>query len=205
MVDRSARPALKERRLLEQEHAQSLKREWDGLPGTHLEWHPMESRSWRLVSPEHSVWASVRIRRGGLRGALFEVEVGGQSYEMRLLKRERQMIEIVSGREVLRSTGRHYNQRANTRVDLFDRGTLHFPVRQRGALYAVMSALDDTGRSLVEYRIQSTFTGVVRRMQLDQVDFVVNSSDLSRSQSALLVVFTSRLLPSYFDRPGGGT
>jgi len=28
MVDRSARPARKERRLLEQEHAQSLKREW---------------------------------------------------------------------------------------------------------------------------------------------------------------------------------
>jgi hypothetical protein len=135
----------------------------------------------------------------------FEVEVGGRNYEMRLVKRERQMIERISGREVLRSTGRHYNQQANTGVDLIGHGTLHFPVRRGGALYAEMSALDETGRSLLEYRIQNTLTGVVRRMQLDQVDFVVKDTDLSKELSALLVVFTSRLLPTYFDRPGGVT
>ena len=74
----------------------------------------MEGRNWQLVSPDDSVWASVQIRRGESRAALFEVEVGGRNYEMRLLKRERQMIERISGREVLRSTGRHYNQQANT-------------------------------------------------------------------------------------------
>ncbi len=205
MVDGSARPTRKARRLVEQDHLQNLKREWVALPGTHLEWHPTGNRSWRLASSDDSVWANVRIRRGQLRAALFDVEVDDRRYEMRLSSRERQMIDVASGQEVLRSTGRHYNEKADTRVDLFGGGTLNFPVRTTGALYAVMSALDESGRSLIEYRIQSTFAGVVRRMQLDQVDFVIDNSDLTRSQCALLAIFTTRLLPSYFDRPSGGT
>ena len=96
----------------------------------------------------------MRIRRGQLRAALFDVEVDDRRYEMRLSSRERKMINVASGQEGFRSTGRHYKGKVDSRVELSDCRTLHFPARTTGALYAAMSALDESGRSLIEYRIQ---------------------------------------------------
>jgi hypothetical protein len=201
MFDRYRSNRAAKRQFIE-EYVQQQQKEWDALPGTRLVWCLVGTEGWQLISPDGSVWAGVCLRHGQIR----DVAVGGRAYELRRpnIKHDRRMIEVNGGREVLRSTGRHYAKQANTRVELFDRGTLHFPVRELGEI-AVMSALDESGRSLLEYRIQSTFTSVVRRMDLNQVEFIVNDTDLSRSQSALLVVFTSRLLPSYFDRTSAGT
>jgi hypothetical protein len=71
----------------------------------------------------------------------------------REIRREwvKDLVDVTTGAPILRTSGRHHNGRATTRVVLADRSHLTFPVRPRQR-HSLMSAVDEAGNHLIEYR-----------------------------------------------------
>lgn len=97
---------------------------------------------------------------------------------------------------VLRITGVHYNDNAGTSVTLAGQRVIRFPVRSSEKC-ALMSAIDDSGNSLVEYRNRGA-------SPLTFPDAVINPNALTVPQIELLVAVSARLLSGYFGHPSGG-
>ena len=101
--------------------------------------------------------------------------------------------------------GVHFGRHARTVTSMPGGGIYRFPVDATKPQDAVMTAVDDSGRALVSYRISDPvprgmrwFVGV---SGLRGIEIVVGPDGLSTPGVALLVAMSSRLLQTYFARP----
>jgi hypothetical protein len=200
---------------------ESLERDWQdfsNLPGKHMSWRKAKAgrRCWELVTDSNGA-ASVRREDKRLwrttveplpeaswlasRSHLFNSQ--GRTYEWRRVGKRKflaadrvaDLVDTATNAPVLRISGVHYNDCARTLVRLrASQRAILFPVRSSEKC-ALMSAIDDSGNSLVEYR---------NRGALAFPDAVINPNALTVPQIELLVAVSARLLSDYFRHPSGG-
>lgn len=207
----------------------AVKEEWvkfPNLPGTHLSIHRV-GRSLELVDKDRSVWASCDNR--SFTNTKSAVHAGDRTYKWLQVSRERKshmawkaigaiikrpddsrdLVDAGTGELVLQVTGYHFSRRANTYVTLPDQTTITLPVRGLSPKTAIMSAIDDSGGTLVECRLNYSS----RKSQVfanpnvfvnsnDVVEIVVSPTGLSIPTIDLVVAVTYECLGSYFDSGG---
>jgi hypothetical protein len=104
----------------------------------------------------------------------------------------RDLVNVRTGSSVLRKSGVHWGGRTRTKMVLGER-EFTFPIRGE-APHFVMSAVDESGRRMVEYRqtsqIAPGWTGLFR----PQIDVVVSPQALAIPHIDLLAAVSSRLI-----------
>jgi hypothetical protein len=212
----------------------AVQEEWakfPNLPGTHLSLRSVGSvgrKSQEIVTSDGVVWASWPISTwDGTKNSA--ITAGGQTYRWvqvskstwweaalkaigAIFKRADDARELVDsvGRPALRVTGHHFNRKANTSVTVLDHATtITLPVKGWNSSNGMMSAIADSGTTLVEYRMNaSRWSGkrALREKSLgwsrDSVEIVVTPSGLLLPAIELLVAVTYNCLPSYYDSGG---
>jgi hypothetical protein len=108
--------------------------------------------------------------------------------------RVRDLINLSTGSPLLRRSGQHFNRADSTKVTL-GRTVYSFPVIGRPSR-AVMAAIDERGRRVVEYRV------VNRRKS--QTEIVIPPESLTIPGIHLLVAVTSELIVYFFNHPSAG-
>jgi hypothetical protein len=196
------------------------------LPGTHLLIRSM-GRTLELVERDGSVWASSDNR--SFTNTKSVVQAGGRTYRWlqvsqsrkrdvawkaigAIIKRDddtRELVNTETYEPVLRLTGHHFNRRADTYVTLPDHGTITLPVRGWSSKTALMSAIADSGATLVDYRLN--FTSRLHHSVANPgvfadtnkvVEIVVSPTGLSIPAIRLVVAATYGCLSS-FSASGG--
>jgi len=184
---------------------------WHGfpdLPGKHLTKRNSSRRSWELVNDATGT-VEVRARcwwplTGGLptvvthQGRTYEWREVGRS-KILAVNRTRALVNTATHAPVLRLSGAHYNGSAGTRVTLVGQGELHFPVRWPRP--ALMSALDESEGSLVEYREIKSKHG--SRFEYYSIEAVIRPTALTIPHIELLVAVSTGLMIGYFKTSGG--
>lgn len=181
--------------------AESEWRQFPGLPGTHLTlkksgWHSWEYENASTGAVEMRCESSSRIRFPK------SVSYEGRTYAWRRVgKREfmqaarvRDLVDVGTESSVLRRTGRHFDGKARTRI-VTSTTELSFPVKGRREC-AVMSAIDGSGSSLIEYRSikwNSKWTS----------EIAINPEFLTVPQIYLIAAVSSRLIFDFFTSGGG--
>jgi hypothetical protein len=204
------------RKLLSKEvEAERVERDWrdfPNLPGRHMSWRKAGRGCWQLIVESNGV---VSVRREKKRPRLLRFSTSsvprcysftsqGQTYGWQRVGKRRMaagsrvadLVNTATNTPVLRITGVHYNDYAGTLVRLWaGQRSILFPVRSSEKC-ALMSAVDDSGHSLVEYRR--------RHESLLGVDAVINPNALTVPHIELLVAVTAQLFNGYFSHPSGG-
>ena len=181
--------------------AESEWRQFPGLPGTHL---TLKKSGWHSWEYENAITGVVEMRCESSSRIRFPKSVSyeGRTYAWRRVgKREfmqaarvRDLVDVGTESSVLRRTGRHFDRKAGTRI--VTSGTeLSFPVTGRREC-AVMSAIDGSGNSLIEYRSikwKSKWTS----------EIAINPESLTVPQVYLIAAVSSRLILDFFANAGG--
>jgi hypothetical protein len=190
-----------------------VERDWEdfpNLPGQHLSWRKTSRRCWELTSDSNG---AVRVRREDkfrMRSAVFlsppsgTYTSQGRTYEWQWVGRRKvqaasrvgDLVNTATNAPVLRMTGVHFNGDDATSVNLAGKGEIRFPVRGHKKC-ALMSATDESGNSLVEYR-------TVRGTNNLAVEAVISPNALTVPQVDLLIAVSTRFVFSYFIHPGSG-
>ena len=175
------------------------------LPGTHLSWRKVGRGSWELINDSNGAVSTRRERRRSTpRGHVFTSQ--GRTYAwQRVSSRWKSpaadLVNVATNAQVLRISGGHFNGRAGTRVTLTGQGEIQFPVRGTGGR-ALMSAIDESGNCLVEYRSVQAKRGAFWYHSTS--DVAIDPNTLTTPQIELLVAVSATFLPSYFQSGGGG-
>lgn len=168
-----------------------LEKHWEGfdrLAGTHLSWYRTGTRKWDLATRSGEVLASADSSR---------FTVGGATYETRVEDHAKWLVDE-AGTPVLHFEGRHFEGKADTKVRLRDQSMLSFPVIGRWNR-AIMSAIDESGDTLVQYRLGPPTHGLpIKSYSLRRVDSVVTPSATEVPDISLIVATTPKLLFRYF-------
>lgn len=180
---------------------------FDHLVGTHLSWHKAGRGRWELATRSGEVWASVRS------GQLF---IDDENYEERSVGAHRldgdwsgiidKTVWVVDSSDdpVLRFEGRHFERRAYTKVILRDQSMLRFPVTGRWNK-AFMSAVDESGNTLIHYRLGPPTHGLpIVSDSLRRIEAVVTPAAHRIPEIPLIVAATPNLLFGYFANSEGG-
>jgi hypothetical protein len=196
------------KRELPPEKLAEVERDWHdfpNLPGKHLSWRKAGRGCWELTTDSDGAVSVRRETRSKLRNAMIAVPRSytftsqGRTYGLQRVDKKKNVYDLVNtatNAPVLRITGIHYNGGDGTSVSLAGQREIRFPVRGHKKC-ALMSAMDDAGNSLVEYR-------PVRGTNNVYVDAVINPNALTVPQIELLVAVSARFLNSYFIHPGSG-
>jgi DivIVA domain-containing protein len=192
------------KRQLEREEFRLHVKEWadlPNLPGKHLSWRRAGRGSWELITNSNGAVSVSASKRDVLTSH-------GRTYAWRTVDKQgfwdsgiEELVNAATNAPVLRKSGSHWDHKGDTRVTLIGQRELHFPVR--GFLGAgTMSAIDDSGNSLVEYRrMRSKHQS---RFKYAAVEAVISPAALTIPNIELLVAVSSPLLIHYFESSGGG-
>ena len=188
-----------------------VERDWHdfpNLPGKHLSWRKAGRGCSELITDSNG---AVRVRREAKTPLLLQSHIfpspgscifasQGRTYGwQRVGKRKFEpasrvadLVNTATNAPVLRITGIHHNGVDGTSVSLAGQRVIRFPVRGHKEC-ALMSAMDDSGNSLVEYR------GVRGTNHFNlAVEAVINPNALTVPQIELLVAVSGGLLSRYF-------
>jgi hypothetical protein len=129
------------------------------LPGKHLSLRKVSRGSWELVDDQIG---SVSARCTHKAPTRFPHVITSQerNYEWRRVgkrqldarSRIRDLTNATTGSAVLRRSGVHFGRKAGTQVTLAGQTELSFPVWGKGRSSALMWAIDQSGKTLIEYR-----------------------------------------------------
>jgi len=196
---------------------------WAGFehqPGTRLRLRRSGSRRWDLVDSGDQVWATcdgrtfsgsktivyaagrafrwVEATKAPGRDVAFRA-IGGVVYHD---DHTRDLVDATNGQLVLRLTGHHFARKASTVLTLPDRTTITLPVSGWYRENGVLSAVADSGTTLVEYR----FNHVRRRGMIghpyDRVGAIVSPTGLSNPWIVLIAAASCDCLGSFYDTGG---
>jgi len=191
-----------------------VERDWHdfpNLPGKHLSWRKAGRGCWELITDSNG---AVSVRREDKTPSILRNSISaprshiftsqGRTYgwqrvgkrKIEAAARVTDLVDTATNAPVLRITGHHYNGVDGTTVSLAGQREIRFPVRGHKKC-ALMSAIDDSGNSLVEYR-------PVRGTNNLAVDAVINPNALTVPHMELLVAVSARLVFGYFIHPGSG-
>ncbi len=209
------------RRRMSAELQKEVERDWQNfpnLPGLHLTVRKAGRGTWELVNDANgAVVVTSRQRRFMPHPA---ISYQGRTYEWRRLTKKMvarnpergknlvevgsgDLVNVATGTAVLRSGGCHHDRRACARVYLTGRGELTFPVRGRTRTRALMSAIDESGNSLIQYR-RTSYKPEPHFDRWGWTEVVIDPAASTIPQIELLVLVSSPWLFTYFVMSGGG-
>jgi hypothetical protein len=190
------RPDIRERRELFEDH-----RNFPNLPGMHMSWRLAGQGSWGLTADSNDVVSASGSRKGVLTSQ-------GRTYVWRRVDERgfwdagmEELVNTATNAPILRMSGRHWHGEGDTRITLTGKRELQFPVRGSDA-FGLMSAIDESGKSLVEYR--SVFSKHLSRFKYIAVEAVISPTALTIPNIKLLVAVSSPFLKYYFESSGSG-
>jgi DivIVA domain-containing protein len=172
------------------------------LPGRHLSWRKAERGSWELIDSNGAVRVSTSRRD--------VVTSQGRTYAWRTVDKQgfwdagiEELANTVTKAAVLRKSGGHWDHKGDTRITLTGQHEIQFPVRGvLDVIYGLMSAIDESGTSLVEYRrVRSEH---MSRFKYWAVEAVINPAAPTIPNIELFIAVSSPLLIHYFESSGGG-
>jgi DivIVA domain-containing protein len=192
------------KRQLQREEFRVHVKEWadfPNLPGKHLSWRRAGRGSWELITNPNGAVSVSASKRDVL-------TAHGRTYAWRTVDKHgfwdagiEELTNIATNAPVLRKSGGHWDHKGDTRVTLTGQRELQFPVRGISGV-GTMSAIDDSGNRLVEYRRMSSKHQ--SRFTYSAVEAVVSPAALTIPNIELLVAVSSPLLIRYFESSGGG-
>jgi len=194
-------------------------REWQcfpDLPGAHLVWR-MAGKNLYNIDSDTTTLATVRFKMSGVSAVSVTADGHYADFESRPsglslpgpfgIFGNRTLIKCSTGEVVAEKNGHHKNRRANGTLTLVGLGEFHFPVVGSGRDHAVMSAVGESGSTLVKYRyedpeLKRTSWGA---SPLEGVQVAVAPYPYVEIESTLLLVaLSTEWLRSYFISTGGG-
>ena len=202
----------RERRETKEEQAIAARKAYQAfpdLPGTHAEWRRTEGDRWSfdLVGRDGVTLARDR-HRGYTRHITVGEHVFAERHEGRRLvtSRLREVVDLETGAPIFRIEGRHSYHRAKLIIHLPDGRTYSFPVQGEYFNVAVMTAVDETGTAVAQFRrvlIPSPRLGKWNAHPKDEV--VLFRGDELVTHELICVIAVARLeLYGYVHKPGGG-
>jgi hypothetical protein len=191
------------------------------LPGTHLTMEKIGRQNWQLISTDGVVWASCDrptftdlksvISASGWTCRWVQVSkppMGDVALKAigAIIKRaddSRDLVEAASNTLVLRVTGHHFNRKANSYLTMSDGTIVRLPVRGWNPKTGMMSAVTESGATLVHYRLNYSRNSRLYVNSNNLVEVAVSSLGLSFPGIQFVVAVTCQCLSSYFS--SGGT
>ncbi len=171
------------------------------LPGKHLlhlktgwnswEWINLSTRNVEMTSVHNGI--GPKPKTISYQGSTYGWQRVGRK-KVLAEHRVRDLINLSTGSPLLRKSGQHFNRADATKITL-GRTVYSFPVIGQPS-HAVMTAIDEGGRRVVEYRV------VNRRKS--QTEIVIPRESLTIPDIHLLVAVTSELIIYFFNRPSAG-
>jgi len=114
-------------------------------------------------------------------------------------------VEVNAGRPAFITTGTHLDHHGNGTIELPGHGTFRFPVQGTIPFNAVMSAVDESGKSQLRYRISDFKLAEKTWQRLDSLEVVIAPECQMPMESVLLLIAaSSSWLRTYFGTKGGG-
>jgi hypothetical protein len=164
--DATDSPSKKQLRRLAREQLETDWKNFPDLPGTHLS----RKKTWQSTEPLLGPDGDVRVSLSGGMWRKPSYHADGRTYQWRQVRNAKSegklvkdLLDVTTDVPILRMSGRHFAGKATTRVVLADQTILWFPVRLRHR-HSLMSAVDEAGNHLIEYRwgqFKPTVTEVV--------------------------------------------
>ena len=183
------------------------------LPGTRVVWKRQGKNQYELFANDRCL-ATVQLDAfyGVVKTLSINVDERRVDYERRRLRRRWQrggapeLVEVTASRPALIIRGGHGNHRADGTIELPGHGTFGFPVRGTDWVVAVMSAVDESGKSQLQYRIGDSKLAVKTwQRNLDSLEVVIAPECQMAMESVLLLIaVSSSWLRSYFEESGSG-
>jgi DivIVA domain-containing protein len=146
------------------------------LPGTRLRW----TRT-KIVSSDGQVLVTLRADR-------WSVAASGQLFFLR----DRQVVDVATGRPILQEVGDHYGRQAKTVLLGLQQRWFRFPVQGSRRRNGVMTAVDESGTEVLWFR------KTARRA----VEVVVSPQCAVTPEILCVIQLAAPLLGSYFRRSG---
>jgi hypothetical protein len=115
-------------------------------------------------------------------------------------------VEVTAGRPAFITTGTHLDHHANGTIELPGHGTFGFPVQGGPTCFdAVMSVVDESGKSQLHYPIGDRKLACKTWQRLDSLEVVIAPECQMPMESVLLLIAApSSWLRTYFDPTGSG-
>jgi hypothetical protein len=188
-------------------------REFVNLPGARIVWRRQEKDKFELRSNDSSV-ATAQLARDGVLSKL-SIDIDGRrvDYELRRLRCWWQragapvLVECGSGRPApITKLGHHFDGSDRGTITLPGHGTFRFPVQGTMLFDAVMSAVDESGKPQLHYRVGDPSLAVKHwQRNLDSIEVVIAPELDMRMDSVLLLIASSTSwLRTYFETAGSG-
>lgn len=190
--------------------------EWErvaSLPGTRVVWKRQTKNHYELTV-NATCMATVQFGLfGGVKTLSIDVDERRFDYECRRLWRRWQvggaskLVEVTTGRPAFITTGTHLDHHADGTIELPGHGTFGFPVQGTNAVNAVMSAVDESGKAQLHYRMGDPGLTEKPNWQttLDSVEVVIAPECQMPMESVLLLIAaSSSWLRTYFHAQVGG-
>ncbi len=173
--------------------------------GKHLSMRQTGQDSWELVTDSTGLVGTTCAHKASTRVPHI-VTSQGRTYIWRKVGRKRvlarhrvvDLVDVATNSPVLRMSGLHLNCRAATRLTLVGQCELRFPVTGRKR-HALMSAIDESGNSLVDYRLVPSQFGSDA-----WTEAVISPKAMTLPHIELLVAVSSPFLLEYFQPDAGG-
>ena len=198
------------------EEALDAFQEWQGfasLPGIRIIWKRQAKNRFELVAHDSSVATAQLGSHGALLTLSIDVEGRRVSYERRRLRPWWQrggatfLVESTSGRPApITKTGHHFDLKANGTITVPGHGTFRFPVKGTNLFDAVMSGVDDFGKSQLHYRGGDASLAVKHwERNLDSIEVSIAPEFQMKMDTVLLLIAVSTpWLCTYFEISGSG-
>ena len=159
------------------------RREWErfaSLPGTRVVWKRQAKNQYELIVND-TCMATVQLGLfGGVSKISIDVDERRVDYERRRLRRwwqrggAHELVEVTASRPAFKTTGTHLDHHADGAIELPGHGTFGFPVQGTNPFNVVMSAVDESGKSQLHYRIGDSKLAVKTwQRNLDSVEVVI--------------------------------
>jgi hypothetical protein len=196
------------------EPIREARQEWErfaSLPGTRVVWKRKAKNQYELIVND-TCMATVQLGLfGGVKTLSIDVDERRVDYECRRLWRRwkaggvSKLVEVTTGRQAFITTGTHLDHHTDGTIELPGHGTFGFPVHGTSPSNAVMSAVDESGKSQLHYRIGDPKLAVKTWQRLDSVEVVIAPECQVRMESVLLLIAaSSSWLRTYFEQGGSG-
>ena len=180
--------------------------EFDKQPGTYLrlEWvgiarRELRSAEQQTIATMSSTWWDILGTRG-ISGIDGRFSTSNGSF---VLKRTRYAWELVdkTGTPILYTGGRNFDRIAGASISLPDERSLRFPVLGTHRANAIMTAVDEAGKSIFRYRLIPGPGSILRRRI---VEIAVHPDWKLTEELALSIAISAPWLRSYFSEPWNG-
>jgi hypothetical protein len=134
----------------------------------------------------------------GIAEIVGQPEASGRNLTLTVRKRAESIEKFVdeTGTHVLYTAGTHFSYRARARITFPGRRWLEFPVRGIFRRHAIMTAVDQDGNNVAQYRVPS-----LRRRT---VEITVHPDWTLTDELVLAMAISAPWLHSYFALPEGG-